>query len=716
MNEPRNDGQPISPWHENAPERLRISLQGAVILESGAPSPPNDYSYDVQLEERAPERCVWCLEFQGHNPADWHRLEVEARPGDNHSLDWHVCLLGPIFGPCWSGTSRPAQQEWMLTANFAGSATIGGVIWSDRIVMEPARDGDLPRRYFLAPDPEEEDLEALVADDGSPTCNPLDAAICRPARPPESKLLCCTPDPTKTCTCDNCPCGTRKVDAIKSPAPNRGHCSGCFGWVCPPPPSQSSLNLLQATDLPSLDNPLAIVSSGSCGCAHGNCSCGGGGGGTGSGPVQGAASGHAQVDLHSGNLSLPLPNVTGGAFDTVPGFVYNSLVNVASSNGHGVAGLFSRTVTEVNATTATVELNSGSRWTFTSKNVNGEYLAPAGTALALKQNADGTWTFTHPDQSEDWFDADGHYAQFRSPAGGRWTISLGTGDRVTKVVQPTGGRTTFAYDASNYLKRVTDPAGRVTTFVMDDAGNLAQRICPELCVSEMRYNASHLMTASIDPEGARTSYSYDGSKRVTVVRQPTGDRTTYSYRATRTAVIDPLGNRTTISFNGSGGISAAIYPNGTRTTLLWAGSALQGFVAPTGGRATQTYRQTAGRANVVESYRLPLSGRFTYLYDASDRMKATIDFAGRRVTNTWDASNNLTGVQKPLGQQVAYRYNSAGQKTATIDALGNRVTRIFNSLGQQSGEINALGQRSTYTYNAASQMTSFRAPLGQRET
>ena len=82
----------------------------------------------------------------------------------------------------------------------------------------------------------------------------------------------------------------------------------------------------------------------------------------------------SQVNFYSGNVMVALPNVSGGTFDTIPGFVYNSLTATPSSNGYGVAGLYSRTVKVFNSTTATVEMSSGSRWAFTSRNASGEYL------------------------------------------------------------------------------------------------------------------------------------------------------------------------------------------------------------------------------------------------------------------------------------------------------------------------------------------------------
>ena len=86
-------------------------------------------------------------------------------------------------------------------------------------------------------------------------------------------------------------------------------------------------------------------------------------------------------------------------------------------------------------TTAKVVNGIGVAHTYTDKNASDEYLAPGGTANALKKTASG-WTETQPDGFERRYDTDGGLELMVSPSGDRWTI-VGSGALLSAIIDPT---------------------------------------------------------------------------------------------------------------------------------------------------------------------------------------------------------------------------------------------------------------------------------------
>ena len=91
-----------------------------------------------------------------------------------------------------------------------------------------------------------------------------------------------------------------------------------------------------------------------------------------------------------------------------------------------------------------------------------------------------------------------------------------------------------------------------------------------------------------------------------------------------------------------------------------------------GYRTTLSYKTLATGTKQVQAMEYPDQGRFTFLYDANDRVSAMEDQLGHRATLTWDGSGNRTAVEDPLGNRTSYVYNGAGQITAVINPLSNR--------------------------------------------
>jgi YD repeat-containing protein len=435
-------------------------------------------------------------------------------------------------------------------------------------------------------------------------------------------------------------------------------------------------------------------------------------------PVPGALDGPGRLNVASGNLVVRLSHPDGGAFDPVPFLTYNSDTPASSEFGYGWFAAPKQVLTSLSSTSADVTDGGGTVLHFTSKDSNGRYLAPSSTADALVLNSDGTWTQTQPDGFQMRYDSTGRLTRLSSASGSRWTLSYGTGGRISRILDPFNRPTTYAYDGNNNLRRVQDASARISSFTVNAAsGNLTRMVRPDGTIISLTYDTSHRLTAYIDSRGQRTSYGYDANSWVNRITTPTGARTTYLFRDwLTTRVTDPKGQTTTLLHNMARNITGVINPKGNRSTYLWSGNRLKGFVDGDGHRTTLTYALLVRRNYSLQSIQDAMGGRFTFAYDANDRLVTLIDQLGNRATLLWDSSGNRTAVIDPVGNRTSSLYNGQGQITASIDALAHRTTMVYDATGQVVARINALGKRTSYAYSVNRQLLRTQSPLGQLTT
>lgn len=99
-------------------------------------------------------------------------------------------------------------------------------------------------------------------------------------------------------------------------------------------------------------------------------------------------------------------------------------------------------------------------------------------------------------------------------------------------------------------------------------------------------------------------------------------------------------------------------------------------------------------------------------YDASGRMIAQIDAAGKRIEYTHDINTRQELLRDRLGNTTLFEYDTAGNITAKTDALGNRSTFTYDTVGNQLTSRDPLGNTTSFTYNAARLVLTRTDPLG----
>jgi RHS repeat-associated protein len=432
--------------------------------------------------------------------------------------------------------------------------------------------------------------------------------------------------------------------------------------------------------------------------------------------------GPGQVNLSNGNLLLRLELPTGGVFSPAAHVYYNSLIPNGNPNIFGIhwTNLFQQSLSLTPTGNVTVMTGSGSVLLYTNKDANGRFLPPNGGQNSLVQNADGSYTETQVDGLAL------HYATSGSPialryiknrAGAIWTISNDGQGRLSSILDPVLARTTFAY-AGSYVRSITDAAGRVTTFT-NVGGLLTKRTQPDGTADQFLYNAGNFLRTYIDPDGARWSYTYDANNFIRTATSPRGFCTTYTWIDwNHSTVTDPAGGISTIVYDPGRHITNATDPQGNYTLLNWFPSGPLLWLAAGAGPTTNfTWRQATNRTWQLSTVGVSLGSTlatFTFDYDSSDRIKATIDYNSHRTSLTWNSLNQRTAVKDALGNVCSLGYTSLGPVKTVKNALGNVVTHVFNTTtGRRTCVVDPTGARTSFGFSSASKVTQVTNPLGQ---
>src|SRR5439155_2504626 len=152
-----------------------------------------------------------------------------------------------------------------------------------------------------------------------------------------------------------------------------------------------------------------------------------------------------RVMTNTGNLRVQFRPPAAGPADPRPLFTYNSDGSSGGEFGNGWNNSFKRSVTEVDATSATVNAGTGQSFAYTSKDAGTGYYTPPGTAKNALQKDSGGWTETQPDGTAFRYDTTGKLQYVKNPAGARWSLTYSAG-LIRRITNPFNRLTSFAYD------------------------------------------------------------------------------------------------------------------------------------------------------------------------------------------------------------------------------------------------------------------------------
>jgi RHS repeat-associated protein len=256
-------------------------------------------------------------------------------------------------------------------------------------------------------------------------------------------------------------------------------------------------------------------------------------------------------------------------------------------------------------------------------------------------------------------------------------------DLITETVTVNGNTTTLSHDIIQSQKTVTSPEGRTLTTL---------------------YDPDTLLTKSMTIPGLyETSYGYDVRGRLTSTSANT-KATTFAYNAQGflESITDPENQTTIYTYDAVGRMTAINRPDSTTV----------GFTYDQNGNMTLITNPSDinhgfgyNMVNLKNSYRTPLSGSYSYVYDKDRRLIQTNFPSGKQINNVYDKTR-LTQIQTPEGNiDLTYlcstKVGSITNGTATISyEYDGKLVTSENLSG-------ALSQSLGYTYNNDFNMNSF---------
>jgi RHS repeat-associated protein len=295
-------------------------------------------------------------------------------------------------------------------------------------------------------------------------------------------------------------------------------------------------------------------------------------------------------------------------------------------------------------------------------------------------------------------------------------------ERLVTAKRPDGTasifRTRYEYDDRNRVVAVvdlSDPAAPAETrYEYDLRGNVVAEIQPEGQTSRFEYDLRGFKTKVTDPMGGVTAYRYDEAGRVIGVTDPDGNPTSFAYddqgNLTREVRVD--GATWTYTYDASNDRRTATDPNGTTVTFTYdgahrlAGAGTQGGSSAIGAASVTITRDDLGRAVRYETDQGVIS---TATFDSADREVTAStqipESSARLVTREFDAAGNVTVLTTPSGARYTYGYDALNRLARIADGAGLAVATYadFGTRLLSRATANAVTQ--TRVYDARGRLT-----------
>ncbi len=267
--------------------------------------------------------------------------------------------------------------------------------------------------------------------------------------------------------------------------------------------------------------------------------------------------------------------------------------------------------------------------------------------------------------------------------------------QITTLTTPNNEKYTAAYDALGRLTSITDAAGRITQVRYDKRGAPIGTTYPGGITESFERNELSLITVLTNPNGNSWRRTFDNSGRLVSFADPLGRTFTYTYdsRQRLASVTNPLGT-VQYTYDAASNLTRASYSDGT--VLDYTYDALNRLTSADGvsikydgaGRVIQynefeITRDDAGRIATI-TYAPGQVARYTY--NNLGLLAQIEDWAGGKVTFTYDAARQLTSKAFANGVKEDYTYDLNGR------ALTLKVTQGSQTLFSETVKRDALGR------------------------
>jgi YD repeat-containing protein len=270
------------------------------------------------------------------------------------------------------------------------------------------------------------------------------------------------------------------------------------------------------------------------------------------------------------------------------------------------------------------------------------------------------------------------------------------------VADSAGNTATYSYDAAGNRVRVTNAAGEAIAFTYDSHNNLTGITDGAGHRWAATYGTGGVATIS-DPNKNVWNLTYDASGNLTGVTDPA----TFTVKATRdaaghiVALADQKGNTKSFQYNGDGLMTGFTDAPGKKWAYDYDSAARPSAKTdPAGVTLKATYtpdNRIAGLAAGDSTKAFDYSG---IVRDSLNRLASYTDSNGNRLTYTYDAAGQLSGITFPGDKTVAYRYDRLHRLSKVSDWLGNFALYRYDAAGWPVSVSTSGGPVTIYQYDA----------------
>lgn len=291
------------------------------------------------------------------------------------------------------------------------------------------------------------------------------------------------------------------------------------------------------------------------------------------------------------------------------------------------------------------------------------------------------------------------------------------------VVTNAGALTICLVPRGKHKINITLPNGKVERFV---AANAQQCTLAQVPPLDIRFNPLPGTTSSLEIvnvpfvkiQGGQL-YDLDNLETWNPKEFKLTTEDDYVYYLTDgigiTSVKDPSGNTLTYGQNG------IVHSNGQSVAFIRdASGRIAAITDPAGKRITYAYGANGDLASVTD--RVGAVARFNYNgshgltdytdprgivtarynYDSDGRLVSVTDAAGMTVETTHDVANNREVVRDRRGNVTTYTYDDNGNVVEIVNALGHKTTIGYDGLGNETSTTDALGNVTLKTFDVQS--------------
>ena len=282
--------------------------------------------------------------------------------------------------------------------------------------------------------------------------------------------------------------------------------------------------------------------------------------------------------------------------------------------------------------------------------------------------------------------------EIRDAYGQKLSFTYNTSGQLTTITDATGKKTTLTYNGNGLVTQVADPFGRVARFEYDLNKNLTKITDMGGYWSSFTYDTNVYLTSlsnGLDTWGFvfEPSLGVTGDDYRITVTNPVAGKDVFEYISGWFDLVPgaafhttPAGNKTTYTYSVIGaraeisGVSSATGDNSTG--YHYNSNGIITSINDSAGHTISFSNNTMGRPIQKTDAKGAVS---TLMYYANNVDLASITDGLGTITQTYNATHDITSITDRMGKTRSMAYNSYGQLTATTDPLGVVTSYNYDS-------------------------------------